>query len=263
MNAPAPDTYPAFVAELYDFSPVVVARTDVPFYLHLAREARGAVLELGCGTGRILLPMARAGVEVVGVEQSLPMLERCRAKLAAESPDVQQRVQLVHGSMTEFDLGRQFHLIATPFRSFQHLLTIQEQLACLDAARRHLAPGGRLVLDFFHTDPRALCDPAWQQERFPFPDVELSGGRRLRLGSRVAAVHRAEQINDAELTYYVIHPGGRTERFVFAFSIRYFFRYEVEHLLARAGFRVADLFGNYDRSPFRDDSPEMIFLASP
>src|SRR6266852_3355920 len=77
----------------------------------------------------------------------------------------------------------------------------------------------------------------------------------------VVAFHRAEQRNDVEMIYYVTHPGGRQERLVFAFTIRYFFRYEVEHLLARCGFRVAALYGDFDRSPLVDTSPEMIFVA--
>jgi SAM-dependent methyltransferase len=262
MSAPSPGQYPAFLAELYDESPVVRARTDVPFFVELAREAAGPVLELGCGTGRILIPTAEAGCEITGLDSSGPMLERCRAKLAAEHEEVQQRVRLVEGSMAEFDLGRKFALITTPFRSFQHLLTVEAQLASLAAVRRHLAPGGRLLLDLFHTNPRALCDTEWREERFVFPEVELSGGRKLRLGQRVAAVRLAEQINEAELNYYVEHPDGRTECFPFAFPIRWFSRFEVEHLLARAGFRVAALWGSYDRSPFCDDSAEMIFLAT-
>jgi SAM-dependent methyltransferase len=262
MSAPAQGVYPAFLAELYDVSPVVAARTDVPFFVELAQQARGPVLELGCGTGRILIPTAGAGCEITGLDSSGPMLERCRAKLAAQPEEVRQRARLVEGTMTEFDLGRQFALITTPFRSFQHLLTAERQLSCLAAARRHLAPGGRLLLDLFHTNPRALCDTDWQQERFVFPEVELSGGRKLRLGQRITAVHLAEQVNEAELNYYVEQPHGQVECFTFAFPVRWFSRFEVEHLLARSGFRVVELFGGYDGAPFRDDSPEMIFLAA-
>jgi hypothetical protein len=86
-------------------------------------------------------------------------------------------------------------------------------------------------------------------------------GRQVKISERVAAFHRAEQINDVEMIFSVKHTSGREERLVFAWPLRYFFRYEVEHLLARCGFKVTAEYGNFDRTPIRDDSPEMIFVA--
>jgi hypothetical protein len=83
----------------------------------------------------------------------------------------------------------------------------------------------------------------------------------LKRTHRLAALHRAEQYNDIEMIHYVTHPDGHTERLVQAFPFRYFFRYEVEHLLARCGLKVIELFGSFDRSPLEDNSPEMIFVA--
>lgn len=261
MSAPGVYEYEAFVAEYYDFNPVYASRKDVDFYVELARASGGPVLELGCGTGRILLPIAAAGLPIVGLDLAEPMLARCRAKLEREPREVQQRVRLLRASMTNFDLGETFPLITAPFRSFQHLRAVDDQLACFRSAHRHLQPGGKLVLDFFHTDPRRMHDPAFTRESQGYPEVALPDGRKLRLTERIAAFHRAEQTNDVELIYNVTHPGGRTERLVMAFTVRYFFRYEVEHLLARCGFRVVEVFGDYDRSPLADASPEMIFVA--
>ncbi len=253
--------YEPFVAEYYDYLPPAAARPDIEFYQGFARATSGKVLELGCGTGRILIPTAAAGCPIAGLDRSAPMLARCRAKLAAQPREVQQRVRLVEASMADFHLDETFRLVTTPFRSFQHLLSVDEQLSCLRAAHRYLEPGGRLILEVFHPDPRRLHDPFYLQEREAFPEVRLPDSRSVRLAERIAAFHRAAQINDVELIYYVTHPGGRTERLVYAFPIRYFFRYEVEHLLARCGFRIVERFGNFDRSELRDDSPEMIFVA--
>jgi SAM-dependent methyltransferase len=251
----------AFVAEYYDYLPPIAGRTDREFYSECARAAGDPVLELGCGTGRILLPLAMEGRRVTGLDLSEHMLARCRAKLEAQPAEVRQRVRLVRGDMTDFHLDEAFRLIIIPFRPFQHLLEVEQQQACLRCAHRHLAEGGKLVLDFFHTDPRRTHDPVFLQESSPHPEVALPDGRRILLRERTVAFHRAEQCNDVELIYYVTHPDGRTERLVFAFTVRYFFRYEVEHLLARCGFRVAALFGSLDRAPLTDASPEMIFVA--
>jgi hypothetical protein len=120
--------------------------------------------------------------------------------------------------------------------------------------------GGKLILDLFQVNLRYITDPASGEEKEDFT-CQIPGGRTLRRTHRLAALHRAAQFNDVEIIHYVTHPDGHTERLVQAFPFRYFFRYEVEHLLARCGFRVADLFGSFDRAPLKDDSPEMIFVA--
>ncbi|MCL6482016.1 MAG: class I SAM-dependent methyltransferase [Firmicutes bacterium] len=261
MNEPRSTEYSELLAELYDAIPIYAQRQDVDFYLELARQAAGPVLELGCGTGRILIPTARAGCRITGLDSSENMLARCRTRLAAEPEEVRERVQLLCASMTKFHLGQPYQLITTPFRGFQHLLTTEEQLSCLRCVHRHLAPGGTFVLDVFHTIPAATFDPAWMEEKEDTPETRLPDGRCFLRTVRVAAFHRSKQMNEVEFVFYLTHPGGQKERFVERFRIHYFFRCEVEHLLARAGFRIAAVYGNYDRSPFTDDSPEMIFVA--
>ena len=260
-KGPNPSPYEVFVAEYYDYLPPVAGRQDIEFFLRMAQEQGAPILELGCGTGRVLLPLAEAGHRVVGLDLSEPMLGRCRAKLEGQPQVVRDRVRLIQGDMTEFDAREKFRLITIPFRPFQHLLCVEQQMACLSCARRHLAPGGQLVLDVFHTDPRRMHDPAFQQESSPYPEVILPDGRRVKLTERITDFHRAEQINDVEMFYNITHADGRTERLVFAFQLRYFFRFEVEHLLARCGFGVKELYGNYDGRPVEDDSPDMIFVA--
>lgn len=251
----------AVVAEYYDATPIYANRADIAFYVECACQAAGRVLELGCGTGRVLIPTAAAGCEIIGLDSSEDMLDKCREKLAAQPREVQAHVRLVRGDMIRFDLGERFQLVTIPFRGFQHLLKVEDQLTCLESARRHLVPGGRLVFDVFQVDPRRTCDPTFTQEVEEFAETLLPDGRRFRRTSRVAAYHRGEQYNEIELIHYVTHPDGRQERLVDRFDFRYFYPYELEHLLARTGVRVAALYGNFDRSPFRDNSPEMIFVA--
>ena len=254
------DDFPV-VTDAYDSNPIYASRADVDFYLELARLTEGKILELGCGTGRILIPTAAAGCEIVGLDFSEAMLARCREKLRKQPKDVRDRVRLVRGNMASFDLNEVFALITTPFRSFQHLLSVEDQLSCLRCANRHLKRGGRLVLDVFQVNPRMMYEPNFTRKTEDVPEVGFSDGRRLRRCSRIAGYHRPEQYNDVELIYYLKHPDGKEERLVQAFPVRYFSRYEVEHLLARCGLEVQELFGNYDRSPLTNDSPEMVFVA--
>ena len=250
------------LADLYDLVYESARRRDMEFFIDYSRKAAARTLELGCGTGRVLIPTAAAGCDITGLDLSPFMLRRCREKLSRQSEEVQHRVRLVEGNMTDFHAGETYALVTTPFRPFQHLISVEEQAACLRCANRHLVSGGLLILDLFHPLPARLVPyPGHEREVEDTPEKELPDGRRLRRTSRVTGFHRHEQYNDIELIYYVTHPDGRRERLVQAFPFRYFFRYEVEHLLELCGFRVVDLFGNFDRSPFSSDSPEMIFIA--
>ncbi len=254
--------YGAFIAEYYDVAYSRRADTDVPFFVEYAKQSNGLTLELACGTGRVLIPTARAGCEITGLDFSSYMLAKCREKLAKEPEDVQKRVKLLQGDMTNFSLGKKYDLITIPFRPFQHLLKVEEQKGCLNCARKHLKPNGLLVFDVFNPNPAGLVSsPEKLVERQDFPESELPDGRKVKRCSRIPGCHREEQYNDIELIYYVTHPDGRTERLVDAFPMRYFFRYEVEHLLELCGLRVVELFGSFDKSPFTTDSPEMIFVA--
>jgi SAM-dependent methyltransferase len=246
------------LAEVYDAANNAMADTD--FYIEAAAE-RPRVLELGCGTGRVLIPLAESGARVTGLDVSEHMLRRCREKLAGLPDEVQARTELIPGDMSDFDLNEQFDLVVVPFRAFQHLLTVEAQLGCLRSVHKHLKGSGRLIVDVFLPNPAILSDPNSLEECLGDRVETLPDGREVRRAWRFSAVHPAEQINDVELIFYVTHPDGHSERLVQAFPMRYFYRYEFEHLLARGGFRVAELYGDFEKTPLRDDSPEMIFVA--
>lgn len=251
-----------FVADFYDhIYGDRMARRDVQFFVEYSRRAGGRTLELGCGTGRVLILTAVAGCDITGLDISPFMLDKCREKLSQQPQEVQARVRLVPGDMTDFDVGERFALMTTPFRPFQHLITIEEQKACLMCVREHLEPDGKFILDVYNPSEFALRDPRYSMEIETDPWQDLPDGRRMRRTTRIVGVHRAAQTFDIELIHYVKHADGKEERLVHAFPFRYFYRYEVEHLLAVCGFRVVEMFGDYDCSPFVDESPEMVFVA--
>lgn len=138
---------------------------DVEFYVAEAVRAGSPVLELGCGTGRILIPVAQAGVEVVGLDRAPAMLAVARDKITNLPPGVRKRIQLVEGDMRDFALGRKFTLVMIPYRAFLHLLSVGDELRALHCIRDHLADGGRLVLNVFD------------------PSLEMIAAHRTALGS--------------------------------------------------------------------------------
>ena len=237
---------------LYDHVPLYRERTDVGFYV---AEAKSPVLEIGCGTGRILLPIARAGHTIVGLDSSKQMLERCRDNLRREPAEVQRRVTLHQRDMHDFDLAARFPLIIAPFRVFQHLTTIEAQLRFLASVARHLAAGGRFIFDVFN--PRfQIMVSADGTEHEDTPDTRLPDGRTFRRSYRIARVRWLDQVSESELIYYV---DGK--RYVQAFEMRWFLNAELRHLLARAGFRVAAMYGDFARGPLVDGAPEQVIVA--
>jgi SAM-dependent methyltransferase len=259
--SPSYDAIPDF-GTLYDAVPLYAARTDVGFYVEEAERAEGPVLELGCGTGRVLIPIARAGATIVGVDGSREMLARCDAKLGAEAQAVRQRATLRFDDVRDFDLGERFALAIAPFRVVQQVPTIDEQLRFLASVARHLVPGGRFVFDVFNPNFAALV--GWDgSEREDTPPQPLPDGRVFRRTFRVGRVRWTEQVSETELVYYVSGaPDATPRRHVQAFEMRWYLQAELRHLLARCGFRVDVIHGNFDRSPLSDTSPEQVVCAT-
>jgi SAM-dependent methyltransferase len=252
----------AFVADLYDSVVPYRERPDVPFFVDAAIESDGPVLELGCGTGRVLIPTARAGVEVVGLDLSPHMLGVCRDRLGRESEPVRSRAHLAMADMRHFALLRRFALVTVPFRPFQHLITVQDQLACLTTVRDHLCEGGRVILDLFNPSLDALARQDQGQETAEEPAFSTSDGRRVVRRHKTVAHDRFNQVLQLELIYDVVHADGREERLVHAFAMRYLFRFEVEHLLARCGLAIEHLYAGFDKSAYGSTYPgELIVVA--
>ena len=248
---------------LYDSAPVYAERADVAFYVEEANRsgAGSVVLELGCGTGRLTLPLARAGHPVIGLDSSPAMLARARAKLAAESEDVRRRVTLLAGDMRDagFTPPAVPDLVIAPFHVLQHFTSIEDQLGVFALARRVVRPGGRFLFDAFNPAyPLMTHDRSAEVE--DVAERPLGDGRHVRRTVRVLATHWAEQVIDVELIYYV-RSGGHTERVVQAFPMRWFTPAELEHLVARAGFRLEAKYGGFDRQPLTDESPEIVVVA--
>ena len=221
------------------------------------------MLEVGCGTGRVLIPTARAGLQITGLDQSVAMLNICRERLAMENADVQKRVNLVEGDMRDFELGQRFQLVTIPFRPFYHLLTVEDQIACLHTIHRHLHEGGKLIFDIFNPSFESLIEQNIGVEGGEEPPFVTPDGRRVVRKFKVISRDLIQQISEIELIYDVTHPDGHEERLVHAYKMRHMFRYEAEHLLARCGFRVEQVYADFEKNPYGSQYPgELIFVAS-
>jgi SAM-dependent methyltransferase len=250
------------IAVFYDRIVQFGGRKDIEFYVEVAREAGGEVLEIGCGTGRILLPIAREGIAIFGIDSSAPMLEVCRQKLSAEPASVQACVLgLEVRDMRQFDLGRRFNLVTIPFHPFIHLLTVKDQIACLTAVRRHLNRGGRLVFDIYAPAAKHLVEERYLQPREE-PPFTLPDGRVVVRRTRLVSRDQVRQVIDIETIYDVSHPDGRSEIITHCYPFRYVWPFEAEHLLARCGFELEHLYADYNKTPWGEKHTGEMYIVA-
>lgn len=231
---------------------------DVHFYLDLAHEVGGPVLECGCGTGRILLPIAESGIEIVGLDGSQAMLSIAEEKVQKLEVEFRNRVQLSHQDMREFALDRCFRLCMVPFRAFLHLLTVEDQNKALRQIHQHLLPEGKLVLDVFVPSYEILAQGKTTiriEHKY-----NHSTGRQFAILDHVRYEH-ASQLIRVERYYEEVDETGLVRRKVMPFTLRYVFRYEMQAQLEKNGFRIQEVFGQFDKRPYDYKSGEMIFVA--
>lgn len=229
---------------------------DLPFYRELARRTGGPIIELMCGTGRVLLPLVEAGHSLTGVDSSPAMLAIARARLA--EPSLAARATLIEGDVRSYPLpSEQFALAFVAVNSFMHLETVRDQLACLSNVRRALTSRGMLVIDLFNPDPLAIT----REDNRLLLDREYDlDGRHVQKFVAIES-DAADQLSHVTYLYDETDHDGRLTRSTMRFSMRWFYRYEIEHLLARAGFSVRNIYGSYELDPYLSLSPRLIVVA--
>lgn len=226
---------------------------SVDFYRAEAERQGGSVLELGCGTGHKLIPIAFDGHPCTGLDLSPDMLSEARRK--ADGRGV--AVEWVQGDMRAFDLGRTFDLVFIAANSLLHLHDADALVDCFRSVRRHLAPGGRVVFDVFNPSVRLLA--------------EADGTRRRREGLSFEDPDRGAVHVDVAETYdaaaqvtrgtWFFSTESEADVVVMPLEIRTIFPRELPLLLALGGLRIAERFGDFSRAPFAADSPLQLYIC--
>lgn len=242
-----------------DFYDLDCAGVDDDLFMiqQFAARCGSPILELACGTGRALLPLARDGYRVVGVDLSPAMLEVAQRRIAQEG--LEERVTLLEQDMRSLKLDGRFTLAFVALNSFGHLLSTDDQLAALSGVHQHLQPGGLLVLDLFNPDLGQLLG-AHDQITLDRTWTEPDTGRRV-MKMRSQNVDLAEQTIHVTLLLDEVDEQGQVQRTIFPFAMRYIFRPELELLLRHAGFALEAIYGSYDLDEFHAGSERMIAVA--
>jgi SAM-dependent methyltransferase len=250
-------------ADVYDVVTPSSFRGDVEWYRRKASESGGPVLELGAGTGRVTLAIARAGVTVHALDADQGMLDRLQAKLADESDAVRARVVVIRGDMRTFELRDRFALVIAPFRAFLHNLTDADRFACLQRVHAHLRPGGAFAMNVFHPSLEymaqntgalagvwraaatvALADGGWL--------VRSESNRYDTMNQRVESLHRYDEYApDGTLSRSSLH----------RLDLAYLYPADIRHLLMKAGFVSVEIAGGFDGRVLHRDTDELVVEA--
>jgi SAM-dependent methyltransferase len=239
-----PDLYDALLA---------VSESQLNFYITLAQRHPGAVLELGCGSGQLLVPMAARGTPAVGLDNAPEMLAAARRRAAAAGV----RVEFVQGDMREFELDQRFALIFIARNSLLHLTEQHEFAALFGAVRRHLSPGGVLAFDIFNPDLRIGCRPSTERFAVMRKASPLYGEVTVEATSDYDA---PSQVNRA--TWFISTP-EQHDAWIAPLHLRWIFPQELSALLAANGFRLQRRDGDYCGGDFTSESRLQVCQCQP
>ena len=246
-------------SDVYDLTHTL--SDDIPFWIEEAISCGGPIIELGSGTGRVSIPIAEAGVPILGIDNSTAMLKLARMKgrkLKLNPP----LLRFAKGDMRNFSTdSAKFPLAIIPFKSFQSLLSVADQYLALNMIRSCLEPKGKLIIDLFMPDLEMLTEhsssPVYNHE-----SIDPKTGNRTRVWSE----YRCDNFNQIINTHWTIEEldvNGTLKHKVNKYSqMRYLHRFEIQHLLANLGYQVLEIYGSFDRAPLNESSTEMVLIAA-
>lgn len=229
---------------------------DIPFYVDEAGRANGPVLELACGTGRLAIPIAQSGVEIVGLDLSPSMLEHARAKAKHAGRDI----QLIEGDCRSFELGRKFALIFMAFNSMQHLHDHASLAGLFTSVRKHLAEGGRFVFDVYNPSIAILArsgEDRRLEREYPDPD-----GKGTIAFEHTMNYDDATQVSRIKCYFSRRGENGEERDFrVEDLHLRCFFPQELDLLVRSQGFEIVEKFGTFERKPFASGDQKQVVVC--
>jgi len=249
--------------DIYDIMHSESFGGDIEWYCQLASKQGGPVLELGAGTGRTVLPIARAGIEIYALEKDQGMLEKLRLKLSNESPETQKNVKIIEGDMRRFDIPTRFKVIQIPFRAFLNNRTREDQLSCLSCCHSHLLSDGILAMNMFHPSldymsrNRGSLEGVW---RWRGEQVHPKGGMivlsesnryntvKQQLSSRLRYEHFDKNSNLLTVHLQLL-------------ELSYLYPGDIRDLLNEAGFTSIKIDGDFDGRVLDRDGDELVVQA--
>jgi ubiquinone/menaquinone biosynthesis C-methylase UbiE len=231
---------------------------DLPFYLELAKRSGGPVLEIACGTGRVLLPIAREGIRIDGVDNSSPMLRVLRSHIKNEPQRIRRNITLHKGDMRDFRLRKKYPLVIIPFRPLQHMYTLKDQLKALTTAAFHLRTGGTLAFDVFFPKFELISGNIGQE----ILDLEwqASSDSVVRRYFRKDAADKIDQTFNFTFVFRTYQGDKLVREETEPFAMSYYTYPHLKALFILAGLETVAEYGSFSKTPLDNTAEQMIFL---
>ena len=238
-------------AKFYD---LFGSKNDLGFYKELALQSGNSALELGVGTARVALSLAKAGVTVVGIDNSVYMLRVAKDKLAKETEDIRNRVVLKRSDMRNFELRQSFPFIYIPASTFDHNITIEDRKQTINCVCRHLKKNGTFAFDLEQAMPDKPEKSCWIDRK------EVEDGKMV-VRSIFARKNTLRRTLSLDLFYDVYNEGKMMERYHECGEVALISKDEMIRLLDETGFKVVSVYGDFDKSEYRKDSPKIVLVT--
>jgi SAM-dependent methyltransferase len=231
---------------------------DLPFYIDLAKASGGPVLEIACGTGRVLLPIAREGIAIEGVDNSLPMLRILKSHIEKERSGIRRRVTLHEGDMRDFRLRKKFPLVIIPFRPLQHMYTVDDQLRALTTAAFHLTKEGILAFDVFYPKMELISAGIGQE----IVDLEWQANpdSTVRRYFRKDSVDKINQVFSFTFIFRTYQGDKLVREESEPFQLSYYTYPHLKALFRLARLEPVEEYGSFAKTPLDNTAEQMIFL---
>lgn len=244
--------YPASFARFYDtIYHQLRDATDNEYFQNEIKKSGGKILEIGVGTGRLFINSLNLGADIYGLDISESMLDMLYKKLKSD-----QHYRVSHQNILDFSYDFKFDLIVAPFRVIMHLLSIEEQIMALNNVYDHLKSNGRFIFDVFVPDLKQLINGLNNQMDF---EGEYEPGEKIRRFASTVPdlINQTITVN----FHLVWEEGDELKHDEWVLPLRFFFRYELEHLLQRTKFEKYKIYGDYKGSELTKDSKEFIIIC--
>jgi len=238
-------------AKFYD---LFGSKNDLDFYKELALQHGNRALELGVGTGRVAIPLARAGIMIVGIDNSVHMLRVARAKLTKETEGVKKRIILKRGDMRSFALNQSFPFIYVPASTFDHNITIENQKRTLDCIYKHLEKNGRFAFDL------ELATPDKPEASWCIDRKEIDK-RKMVVRSIFTKREITKQTCNLNLFFDLYENGTLLERYHEYGEVAIISKDKIIQLLEENRFKIENVYGNFDQTKHREDSPRIVLVT--
>jgi ubiquinone/menaquinone biosynthesis C-methylase UbiE len=244
--------YPEYFARFYDvIYNSIRQKADHDFFMKKILAAKGPVLDVGCGTGRFFVEALKKGADIYGIDSSSHMIDVLKSKIK-ESDHHRVSVQ----NFTELYHDLKFDLIIAPFRVMSHLLTVEDQQAAINKIYAHLNPWGTFIFDLYVPDPNLLANGMNNVTDF---EGEYAPGKKLkRITSSSSDI--VNQLNDVTMQF-IWDENGKEKNETWNMQLRFYFRYEIEHLIARSKLKMVGTYGGYDESPLDKNSKDFVVIC--